>query len=225
MIVSTNCKKKVSRVSQSCVKFCQSVKTVSKSYPQHSEACALYPPSTANRRLVLPLHHPSSSMAELEARRYPHLRVDVSTIPHSGRGVLATRRLQPGEVVCSVMAQLRMLDEDSKDADHPLSVDTGCFAHRQHLYGLLLFRREGHGSCSWQYNAVVTHSEWKGVRRLVVVKQVPGGFPWKQRRSVIRDSHGGRLFRCTLCTASAHSHAPFTGCRHSLYHHAASSIR
>jgi hypothetical protein len=80
-------------------------------------------------------------MAVIEEHRYPHLRVDTSTIPRSGRGVFACRELQPGEIVCSVVGQIRMVDEKSTEPDHPLSLDIGSFNGLDHVYGFRLFRQ------------------------------------------------------------------------------------
>jgi hypothetical protein len=84
-----------------------------------------------------------SDMADIERRRYPHLSVDTSTIPKSGRGVFTAITLQPGQVVCSVLGQIRGMDETSKDSEHALSLDVGSFngVAESHVYGLRLFRQ------------------------------------------------------------------------------------
>jgi hypothetical protein len=96
------------------------------------------------------MHMPVGGESELwtiEQARHPHLRVGVSGIPNSGRGVFAARPLRPGEIVCTVIGQLRVMNEAAaEDLSHPLSLDLGFLDEedpsRSNLrYRLRLFRQ------------------------------------------------------------------------------------
>ena len=88
-------------------------------------------------------------MWEIEQRRYPYLRVDVSGIPNSGRGVFVAtttgggRTLHEYDVVCTMLGQIRAMRPRSKDSNHPLSfdlpLDTEFTNPGDYVYGLRLF--------------------------------------------------------------------------------------
>ena len=93
------------------------------------------------------MHVPDGSEAAMwaiEQKRYPHLVVNVSRIPNSGRGVFvaAGHTLHENEVVCSMLGQIRAMPQDSPEAHHPLAFDFGldCVSNNlDHVYGLRLF--------------------------------------------------------------------------------------
>ena len=83
-------------------------------------------------------------MSRMEQQRYPYLSVGVSRIPDSGRGVFVKgRTLHEGEVVCTVLGQIRAMRQRSDDAYHPLAFDFGLEYESKKLhnreYGLRLF--------------------------------------------------------------------------------------